>query len=266
MSIDLVRVTEWTRYTWLVHGFSRRVCGVSTVYGGHTLNLGWTKEDAAEAVAENRRRLVKVVGGDPEMRLATLRQVHRTAIQAVASEDEMHAPDGRALYEGDGLSTAAPGVLLGIQTADCVPIMIVDPEQRAVAVLHAGWRGTAAGIAAAGLEQMRAQFGSRVESLLAAVGPSIGPCCYTVGDEVTTALADGFSYGEDLFQEGRLDLWEANRRQLVDAGVSAAHVVVVAECTACERAADGQRRYFSHRAEHGTAGRMMNVAGVRASA
>ncbi len=266
MAIDIVRVAEWARYPWLVHGLSTRSGGVSTVYGDQTLNLGWTKEDAAEAVVANRRLLVEAVAGDPGWKLATLRQVHGTMIRSVLQADEaMHDAAGRALYEGDGLLTAAPGVLLGIQTADCVPVILADVAQQVVAVLHAGWRGTAGSMAAMGVERMRAQHGSRVEDLVAAVGPAIGPCCYTVGEEVRAAFCGGFAYGSDLFAKERLDLWEANRRQLVDAGIAADRIAVVGECTACARTTGGARRYFSHRAEHGVTGRMMSVVGVRAS-
>ncbi len=259
METEVVRVKEWAKYPWLAHGFSVRIGGVSTVYGGRTLNLGWTKEDAAEVVEDNRRLLVKAIGGKSGGRLTTLRQVHGTAIKMVGSVEEK-------THEGDGLMTASPGVLLGIQTADCVPVMFVDVAKRTVAVLHAGWRGTAAGMAAAGVERMQTEFGSRVEDMVAAVGPAIGPCCYAVGEEVRTAFRDGFAYGEALFRGDRLDLWEANRRQLMDVGVAAERIAVIGECTACARTSAGERRYFSHRAEHGVTGRMMSIAGVRTDA
>jgi copper oxidase (laccase) domain-containing protein len=101
-----------------------------------------------------------------------------------------------------------------------------------------------------------------VEDLVAAVGPSIGPCCYAVGEEVREAFASRYGYASELFRGDRLDLWEANRRQLVDAGVAAERVTVVGECTGCSVNGAGERRYFSHRVERGVTGRMMSLVGV----
>lgn len=264
MGLDAVRVAAWARYPWLMHGFSTRGGGVSAVYGGRSLNLGWTKEDAAEAVVENRRLLVETVAGEGTGPLVTLRQVHGAVVRMVGADAAaMQNEAGRAVFEGDGLMTAEAGVLLGIQTADCVPVMLVDGARRVVAVLHAGWRGTAASMAEVGVERMRVEFGSRVEDIVAAVGPAIGPCCYAVGEEVREAFAAKFAYAEELFRGDRLDLWEANRRQLGEAGV--ASVTVLGECAGCAREADGGRRYFSHRVERGVTGRMMSVVGVRDS-
>jgi hypothetical protein len=113
---------------------------------------------------------------------------------------------------------------------------------------------------------MASNFGSRVEDLVAAVGPSIGPCCYTVGEEVQRAFAEKFDYADELFsskaQDMRLDLCKANRRQLTEAGIDSERITVVEECTACAREENGQLRYFSHRGEKGVAGRMLNVVGV----
>jgi polyphenol oxidase len=170
------------------------------------------------------------------------------------------------VWEGDGLITDVPGVLLGVGTADCVPVLVVDVEQRVVAAFHAGWRGTVARIVERGVAMMREEFGSRVEDLVAAVGPSIGACCYAVGEEVRAEFAGQFGYAEELFRpiDGsvRLDLWEANRRQLVEAGVGEERIAVVGECTACARDESGALRYFSHRGENSVAGRMLNVVGI----
>jgi YfiH family protein len=274
--IDVVKVAGWEEWGWLRHGFSTRVGGVSTVYGGESLggslNVGWTKEDDPAHVAENRRRLVSAVAGEGmPMRLLTVRQVHSGMVRVVgpgdgALEGRLETPEGKAVLEGDGLVTNVPGVLLGVGTADCVPVLVVDRERRAVGAFHAGWRGTAARIVEHGIEAMRREYGSRDADLEAAVGPSIGACCYAVGDEVREKFAAEFRYSQELFRmEGgqqHVDLWEANRRQLLDAGVAAERIAVVKECTACARDAAGERRYFSHRAERGMAGRMLNVVGV----
>jgi hypothetical protein len=161
--------------------------------------------------------------------------------------------------------TDVPGVLLGIQTADCVPVLVVDTKRRVVAAFHAGWRGTVAGIVEAGVAHMGQQYGSRGEDLVAAVGPSIGRCCYSVGQEVREVFEARYRYAGELFSRGKpehLDLWEANRRQLVEAGVSAEKIAVVGECTACAVVAEGRKKYFSHRGERGFAGRMMSAVGI----
>ena len=104
------------------------------------------------------------------------------------------------MLEGDGLMTDVPGVLLGVGTADCVPVLVVDVEKRVVAAFHAGWRGTVARIVERGVAMMRREYGSRVEDLVAAVGPSIGACCYTVGEEVRSEFGGQFGYAEELFR------------------------------------------------------------------
>jgi YfiH family protein len=206
------------------------------------------------------------------MRLVTARQVHSAIIRPVGSEaldGSLETQEGKAVLEGDGLVTDAPGVLIAVGTADCVPVLVVDPVRRAVGAFHAGWRGTVAGIVGAGISLMKDQYGSHEGDLLAAVGPAIGTCCYAVGEEVREQFAAAFRYGSELFREesgepSRLyvDLWEANRRQLIDAGVNSERITVIGECTACSRLPDGGRKYFSHRAEQGSAGRMLNAIGI----
>jgi YfiH family protein len=178
-------------------------------------------------------------------------------------------------------------LLLGIQTADCVPVLLIDPENRAVAAFHAGWRGTVKRIVERGVGLMRVRYGSRPEKLLAAIGPCIGACCYSVGEEVVAEFASQFAYSADLFREvydldpikqkypmlfltarapghsnlgpqTHLDLVEANRRQLLDAGLKSKNIWASGECTQCH-----PEKYFSHRGEHGFTGRMLSVIGIR---
>jgi polyphenol oxidase len=272
-SVEIVRVPGWETYGWLRHGFSTRKGGVSTVYGSKSLNLGWTKEDDPAFVAENRRRFLRgVCGDDAGCSLVGVRQVHSGIVRVVregdgAREGRLQTAEGKAVLEGDGLVTDVPGVLLAVGTADCVPVLVVDVEKKVVGAFHAGWRGTVAGIVGKGVATMVEEYGSRVEDLVAAVGPSIGACCYTVGKEVRAEFGRKFGYADSLFRLGDagemlLDLWEANRRQLVDAGVGEARISLVGECTGCARDEDGVRRYFSHRGEKGVAGRMLNAVGV----
>jgi YfiH family protein len=277
--LELVQVPGWANISWLRHGFSTRNGGVSSVYGSGSLNLGWTQEDDPTAVRENRRLLMKAIPGNDRLhgkwKLVTARQVHGNQILRIEAEDtfagRLETPEGKAVLEGDGMVTDRPGVLLGAGTADCVPVLVVDPVLRAVGAFHAGWRGTAARIVEHGVETMRREYGSSPENLLAAIGPSIGACCYTVGEEVREKFEAGSPYGSELFQTGqgadgasvmRVDLWEANRRQLLDAGLGSEKITTLGECTACTLDLSGKPRYFSHRAQAGRTGRMLNVIGI----
>jgi len=267
-----------------VHGFSTRQGGSSTCYGGKTLNLGFTEPDARNNVERNRELFLSTLGATTRngdvWPLAQLKQIHSAIVHRVAAAPS-HA------LAGDGLITNAPGLLLAIRTADCVPVLVVDIRRRVVAAFHAGWRGTAARIVEKGVGEMRHQFGSLPRDLRAAIGPSIRRCCYRVGDEVRAEFHSQFTYADDLFEEVfdsnaihvrypllflnkrapghgdlgpeiHLDLVEANRRQLEDAGLREEHISVVEGCTACDTA-----RFFSHRAEFGKTGRMMAVVGIR---
>jgi YfiH family protein len=294
-----IRVPGWEKYPWLRHGFSARAGGVSSVYdpgvSRGSLNLGWTQQDEAVNVAENRRLFLREVVEVVSAKLLTIRQFHSGMVRIVetgdgALEGRLETPDGRAVLRGDGMMTDVPGVMLGVQVADCVPILVVDVKRRAVAAFHAGWRGTLGRIVERGIGRMRLRYGSRPEDLVAAIGPSIGPCCYSVGEEVRFEFESQFAYAPELFSEVydsdpvrdkypllfltarapghsnigpqiHLDLWEANRRQLLDAGVKAKRISVVGECSACARVG-GRLKYFSHRGESGFAGRMMGVVGA----
>jgi polyphenol oxidase len=273
--VSVVRVPGWQRFEWLRHGFSTRAGGVSTAYGERSLNLGWTKDDEVALVAENRRRFVDAIGGADRLRLVGVRQVHSDTIWVLgegdgALEGRLQTEEGKAVLEGDGLITDVPGVLIGVGTADCVPVLVVDGKKKVVGAFHAGWRGTVAGIVEQGVARMVSEYGSRVEDLEAAVGPSIGACCYAVGHEVHKKFGARFRYAEELFRVGDeedlstwyLDLWEANRRQLLDAGLKEEQITVIGECTACVEDGSGAMKYFSHRGEMGVAGRMLNVVGV----
>jgi YfiH family protein len=275
-ALEILKVEGWKQYEWLLHGFSTRDGGISQVYGGSTLNLGWTKEDDPTSVAENRRRFLGTVYGERAGSvLVGVKQIHSSIVRVVrkgdgALEGRLQTEEGKAVLEGDGLITDVPGVLLGVGTADCVPVLVVDVTKRVVAAFHAGWRGTVARIVERGITMMQEEYGSRAVDIVAAVGPSIGPCCYTVGEEVGSEFGRQFRYAEELFVrpsdsgEVRLNLWEANRRQLLDAGVAKTNIAMMRECTACARNQSGALRYFSHRAEQGVAGRMLNVVGVAA--
>lgn len=292
--LNIVRATHLSKFSWLVHGFSTRTGGFSRRYGGHALNLGFTPDDSKAAVERNRSAFLRELEAAGEQRkiagkmarrarpsaLVTLRQVHSDLIRLADSPSEPQ-------LAGDGLITATPGLWLGIQTADCLPIILVDPQHRAVGVFHAGWRGTVQRIAEKGVGEMRRWFGSQAGAIRAAIGPGIHGCCYQVGEEVRDHFESQFAYAAKLFREVEesdpvrekypmlfltarapghsilpkkiyLDLVEANRQQLLAAGVLAKNIEASPLCTHCRT-----DLLFCYRAERGKTGRMMAGVGIR---
>jgi len=288
--LNILRAQHLSQISWLVHGFSTRSGGFSRAYGKGDLNLGFTKDDSSATVERNRaaflqeliavtRRRGSSKTATSQWPLMTLRQIHSDVIHRVVS------PPNAPLF-GDGLITASPGLLLAIQTADCLPVILVDPRHRAVGVFHAGWRGTVKRIVEKGVGEMYRHFGTRPRDLKAAIGPGIQGCCYEVGEEVRTQFESQFAYGASLFREIKesdpvrekypllfltarapghselpkkifLDLVEANRRQLIATGVPRTNIEASPHCTNCHA-----EFLFSYRAEKGKTGRMMGVAGI----
>ena len=197
----------------VAHGVSTRAGGVS-VGPYASLNLGASVGDSEDAVLENRARLARSLGFAPE-RLVTTPMVHGKAVLVV---DDATAP-GALAVRADILVTREPGYLLMLRVADCVPILLSDESAGVVGVAHAGWRGTAIGVAGRAVEAVT-NLGTDPGVLKAVIGPSIGPCCFEVGEEVVAAFPDA-NGARSVGPRGRshLDLWELNRRQLVAAGV-----------------------------------------------
>jgi YfiH family protein len=233
------------------HGVSTRAGGVS-VGPYASLNLGASVGDDPEAVAENRARLAVALGFEPE-RLVTTPQVHGKDVLVVDEETAPAALSTRA----DILVTNVPGYLLMQRLADCVPLLLWHETARVVGVAHAGWRGTAIGVAGRFVEAA-AELGGEPRGLRVVVGPSIGPCCFEVGEEVVEQLPGGHG-ASTTGPRGRphVDLWEINRRQLVAAGVPEAQVDIAGACTRCQ-----PDTYFSHRALGYPAGRFGAAHGL----
>lgn len=235
------------------HAFTTRRGGRST--GPYaSLNLGRGVDDAPEAVRANRAAVLAALGLAPA-RHVEADQVHGAVVAVVDASDA-----GRSIPEADGLASADPGTVLAVHAADCVTLLLADPRSRAVAAIHAGWRGTAAGIAAEAVRVMAARFGSRPADLLAALGPGIGPCHYEVDEPVYDAFGRWSWRDAVLRPNGRgrwqLDLQAANRRQLAAAGVPEERIEVFALCTYHH-----PELFFSHRRERIT-GRMAAIIGV----
>ena len=287
-----------SRLPWLLHAFSTRRGGTA---GGYApgLNLGFTANEPRARVERHRRRLFAALSAG-EFALASLRQIHSAHVYLVERDSggglEYHPagcafPDrpNQPLPPGDSLVTAQPGILLSIRTADCLPVFLVDPQHRAIAAVHAGWRGALARVIENTLGEMRRLMGSRPAQMRAALGPSIRACCYEVGEEVVEAFVARYPRGESFFIQppraskawarlhaaaflpahpagheprdpprARLDLVAVAREQLLSGGLAPRHIHVAEYCTACRT-----DLFYSYRREGSGAGRMMAVIGIR---
>jgi len=295
--LRILRASRLAALDWLVHGFSTRAGGSSMLNPGgaerktgeKVLNLGFTDWDTRGAVEANRKMFFESVGVG-KMRFAGLRQIHSDIVHCVGrpeSAGSASAPPGIPL-QGDALISREPGVVLAVQTADCVPILLADPRRRAIAAVHAGWRGTLSRIAEKTLGRMAMEFSTRPEDVIAALGPGIGQCCYEVGGDVAKEFQAQFPSARDWFEgpfdalasgendpnwlpwltmrppghappapRVRLDLIAANRAILSAAGVPAENIASSGYCTSCHT-----DLFFSYRRER-TSGRMMAVIGIR---
>ncbi len=254
-----LRLLELDRWPWLVHGFSTRSAG-------------------SLAHPDDQRRFAQALGGDG-MRLVTLRQIHSAVVHV--------ADNGLAAgRQGDSLIAAQPGTLVGIKTADCLPVLLVDPRRRVVAAAHAGWRGAAKRVVQKTVGEMRRLFDCDPSDLVAAVGPGIQSCCFEVGPEVLEEFrsqfvdADQFcrvdppnpaltllpkqvmTGAQGIMREldsdrAHVDLAEAIRRQLLSAGVPNQQIYNSGLCTACDL-----KRFYSYRREKDAAGRMLAIIGL----
>ena len=284
--LRILQCRRFSQFKWLIHGFSTRPGGVSELKSSplgrskreRVLNVGFTDWDSRDRVETNRRLFQKALGHSDSC-LVTLRQVHSDVLRVIREP----LPEAST---GDALATRARDLLLGVQTADCIPILLVDPRHRAVAAIHAGWRGTLARIAAKTVGRMAMEFGTRPKDLLAAMGPGIGRCCYEVGPDVVKEFAAQFpdagewfdgpfvalASGEDpnplpwltMMPPGHqpapvrchLDLYAANSAILADAGMQRKNIFAADLCTSCRT-----DLLFSYRRE-GVTGRMMAVIGL----
>lgn len=289
--VQILEAAPLRRFPWLLHGFSTRPSGASVLaaqgsgarHSGKVLNLGFTDWDDRRHVEENRSAFVAALipakTQRDKMQLVTVRQIHSDIVHAVA------APTNEPL-RGDALITATPGLLLAIQTADCIPILLADPRHRAVAAIHAGWRGTLARVAAKTVGRMQMEFATDPCDVLATIGPGISQCCYEVGPDLVKEFAARFTAAKDWFEgpfdtlasgedpnplpwltmmppghaldppRCSLDLKAANRAILAEGGVRRENIFVSDLCTFC-----CSDLFFSYRRQKNT-GRMLSVIGV----
>ena len=220
-------------------------------------NIGFSASEADETVRLNRCRLAEAVGFDVH-HLITAQQVHSATVKVVTEQDA-----GRGALEKesripmcDALVTNRRGICLMVLSADCVPVLLYDPERQVIAAVHAGWRGTVTGIVRKTVAVMAERFACRSADLLAGIAPSIGPCCFEVGEEVARVFGEMFPADPEIVRQGKcmgkfqVDLWEANRRELLESGVRDEQIEIAGMCTVCR-----PEHFFSYRRDGELAGR-----------
>jgi polyphenol oxidase len=233
------------------HGYTTRTGGVSAP-PQDALNLGGLVGDDPARVAENWRRLERATG----LGFARVKQVHGARVLRASTP-------GEPTEEADVVLSSAAGVAACVSVADCVPVLVADPETGAVAAVHAGWRGTLAGAAAAAVAALARDGSTPPSRFLAAIGPSIGPCCYEVSEELAARfraeLGSTVTPGAGSRGAPHLDLWASNAGVLARAGVSPERIEVLGRCTSCEG-----ELFFSHRRDAGRTGRQVAFIAPRA--
>jgi YfiH family protein len=226
----------------IIHAFSTRIGGVSAP-PFDTLNLGINTDDDPDYIQTNRLRFLNGLHLKGRQ-LARPRQIHgnQTAIVTVPGE----------YADTDALVTDNPGICLTIQVADCLPVFLYDSNRLCIGLIHAGWRGTVSQIALHTVRTMISEYRSNPADIRAFIGPSIGPLCYKVGNEVKSR------FGRKYVQDDHVNLWQCNRDQLVQAGIPAKQIQISGICTHCHSAL-----FYSHRADKGRTGRMMAVMMIK---
>lgn len=242
------------------HAFATRLGGVSTLPHTASLNLAFGRGDEDAAVLANLARFTEAVGVSGEV--ISLPQIHSAEVRIVGEADRGLGYQRKADAACDGYVTADPEVTIGVKTADCVPILLADEKAGVVGALHAGWRGTVAGIAREGIARMTA-LGADPARIKAAIGPAIGVCCYAVGEDFCRAVAE--SPCADLClphihrdgERPHADLPAMNTAILLSAGLAAEHIDAARLCTCCRT-----DLFYSHRASRGVRGTMLNLIAI----
>lgn len=242
-----------------INAFSTRTGGVSP-YPENALNLAGFDEDLPANIHENRRRFLKLFEG--KWTLATQWQTHSADVCTV--RDAKEAEEHRDKLKCDALVSNASNILLGVKTADCVPVLLGDVKTGSFASVHAGWRGTASSIVVNAIKKMREEFGTRAEDIRAAIGPAASGKCYEVGADVIDAFKSKFPNAEELLTPTKenhafIDIQKANQQQLISAGVTSGKIHIAPFCTMTRTDI-----FFSYRVEkklYGKTGRLLSVIG-----
>lgn len=260
--LEFAQFKNLSSFPELFHGVTTRAGGISPE-PFNSLNLGGNTGDSAANVEENYGRLSRTMGFDLQS-VVSSHQIHGTEIAVIdtAPARSMPFPAAHALDGYDGFITAVPNIPLLVRVADCVPVILYEPGSKTLAVVHAGWKGTAGGIAAKAAGLMVRHYKCDIKKIRAGIGPSIGPCCYEVGQDVAACFRKSTGNRRFLMPEAEnlfsLDLQEANRQQLLEVGLMPESIELSWLCTACN-----SNLFFSHRGEKGKTGRFALIAGLR---
>ena len=259
--LSIVHFENLLGFKEIEHFVSTRTGGFSQ-FPYHSLNLGLHVGDDPDKVLKNRKRLAEAIG-IPLNQFTIARQVHSGNVRVISDElrgsgstDQENAIEGT-----DAMVTDTPGICLIVLVADCVPILFFDPLRKVIGVAHAGWRGTLQSIASSTVTTMEKAFGSSPANIMVGIGPSIGPCCYRVGQEIISQVegvckdGNGYIVNESKDDEGSFDLWRANLDQLLHAGVDERNIEIAVRCTCHE-----PDLFFSYRNQRGDTGRF--AAGI----
>lgn len=263
-SLSGVKVIECKALTeaGFIAGFSTRLGGVSKL-PENSLNLSTFRADSEENVQENRRRFLSTLKldhpTDKDYEFVTAKQVHSADCHLITTTKPTE------LATCDALLTNKENILVGIQTADCLPVLVADPKRRAIVGIHAGWRGTLSRIVEKSVAQLVETFSSNPADCIAVTGPAIGQCCFEIGPEVKEAFELEFPYGSNLFSnhkengKSHMDLRLANHNQLINVGINQENIFHWTDCTRCQI-----DMYFSYRGEiaTGAVGRLLSVIGL----
>ena len=262
-NLELAQFKNLTCFPELFHCVTTRAGGVSPEPFS-SLNLGNNTGDSEAHVQSNYELLSRALGFDLQT-VVSSHQVHGTEIAVInkAPARTRPFPAAHVLDGYDGFITAVPNIPLLVRVADCVPVILYEPDRKVLAVIHAGWKGTAGGIAAKAAGLMAHHYQCDMKKILAGIGPSIGPCCYEVRQDVAECFQRTVGNKRFLMPEAdenlfSLDLQEANRMQLIESGLAPDHIELSWLCTACN-----SNLFFSHRGEKGKTGRFALVAGLR---
>lgn len=250
-TLRIYNVNSWRSISGFTHGFTTRTGGISSK-AFSSLNLGRNVGDIPSNVEANWRMLFETFG-IPSNRWLTVHQVHGSNI--------IHVTDAviankliEHVTEADGIITSLNGYVSSVQTADCVPILFVSPEIKIAGAVHAGWKGTVSGICTNAVNMVKEKYGLPPSKLYAAIGPSIGPCCFEVSRDVARQFPETCVKKSDSRET--VNLWKANSLQLEEAGLPKENIHTADLCTSCNK-----ELFFSHRRDNGRTGRMIAWAG-----
>ncbi len=251
--IEVYSFDDLKKYPNLLHAVSTK----SKSYP-YNFSLALHTGENKQCVVENRERIAGYLGLKNDWHFVVADQIHSDHIKIITKTDTKGWKNlDDAIEDCDALITDLKNVMLTILTADCVPVLLFDPKRKIVAAVHAGWKGTKSKIVAKTVLRMQEVFGSDPKDIVAAVAPSIGRCCYEVGEDVARHFFDipkGYTKKGDKYM---LDLPYINKYQLLDSGLLDAHIAMSNVCTACE-----VEHYFSYRKEKGCSGRFMSMIGM----